>query len=169
MNKLKLLPLINTALIIGLGLFYIFNTSNKKESIVLVDNVKLFNEFNMTKEIRTIEEKKIAKKKQTLDSLFNIYRSIENKDSEQFKSIETQMSINNRMLQDIQNNYSNNLSQKVWIRINSYLKEYSEKNKLKLILGNNGSGNVLCSDEILNITDKALEYVNLKYEGHTIE
>nr|WP_321234627.1 OmpH family outer membrane protein [uncultured Psychroserpens sp.] len=169
MNKIKFLPLINTVLIIGLALVYIFNSVDKKETIVYVDNVKLFNEFNMTKEIRAVEEKKMAAKKKTIDSLFNKYQTIEDKESQASKKLEVQISYINKELQDIQNNYANDLTQKVWSRLNAYLKNYGEDKELTFIMGSNGNGNVMFSKTSNDATEAIIFYVNQKYEGYNLQ
>ncbi|MCK8482229.1 OmpH family outer membrane protein [Psychroserpens algicola] len=162
MNKLKLLPLINTLLIIGLILFYVFNaTSNNKESIVYVNNAKLFNEFQMTKEMRTIGEDQMQEKRKILDGLVTNYQSIEDKTSEASQSLQNRIVILNQELQEFQQDYFNSVNQKITDRLDVYLEEFGKAKGLKFILGSN----ILYVEDTIEVTDEALQYINQRYNG----
>ncbi|MBQ0740892.1 hypothetical protein J9332_42125, partial [Aquimarina celericrescens] len=61
---------------------------------------------------------------------------------------------------------SKDMHEKIWGRLNQYIKEYGEINKCKIILGTQGNGNIFYGKEGVDITTKILEYVNTKYEGN---
>ena len=167
MKKINVLYLINIGLIIIILIFGVlhYNTSNR-QTMAYVNNIKLFNGFNMVKDIKTIEERKMKAKEEALDSLFTLFQSIPNKETDLAKSLQLKMASGSKELQEYQNNVANDLSQQVWTRLNSYIKEYSLKKDLKIVFGSNGSGNVMFADENFDITDDFIEFSNLRYEGN---
>ena len=169
MKNLKILPIINTIIIIALLLFVGFNMLNgNKTEIVYVDNIRLFNAFNMTKEIRSIKERKITNQNRVLDSIYSIYQDIDDKESGDAKTLQSKISKSNKTLQDLQSNYTNNIPSQVWVRLNSYLKEYGKQQNLKIIFGTSGNGNIMFAEENINITEQLIEYINERYEGKTL-
>jgi outer membrane protein len=51
------------------------------------------------------------------------------------------------------------------IQINKYVEEYAKENNYDVILGGNGSGNIMYLKNDINITDDVLVYINKKYNG----
>lgn len=166
MNKLTHLPIINSIILVLLIIFSLYGYLNDKSQIAYVDNVKLFNGFNMTKDISTLEERKIKGMKKHLDSLFSAFQSVEDKESDKAKQLQAQIARSNEAFQKKQDDYVNNLNQQVWSRLNQYIKEYSTNNNLEVVLGTSGDGNLMFAKETLDITDKIIEYSNFKYEGN---
>ncbi|AXT18310.1 OmpH family outer membrane protein [Flavobacteriaceae bacterium AU392] len=167
MTKFNKLTLINSLLLIitiCISLFIYFQYKNQQD-LVYIDNIKLFNAFNMTKEIRSIEEAKINVAGKQIDSLYNRLQTLTDKDSS-FKSLQQEITYKSKAFQELRDNYTQNLSQDVWNRLNIYIKEYAEKNNLEIILGTSGDGNVMYAQEGINITNNILEFSNQKYEGN---
>jgi outer membrane protein len=146
-----------------IGTYYYTDQNNQE--VVYVDSVKLFSGFNMTKDIKKIEEAKINKQGKELDSLYAIFQVVTDKETPPFKNLQQQIANKSKVFQELQDNYKYTLSNKVWKRLNAYVKEYAQNNSLKIVLGANGYGNVLFGDESLDITDQILEFSNKKYEG----
>lgn len=169
MNKLRLITIINSILILGLivsALVYYFDKNeNKKEELVFVDNTKLFNEFNMTKEIKLREEATMKVLKYKIDSLYVIYKGL-NKKSKQAKSLEIELNSKSEVLKNVQDNYTNNLTQNVWTRLNEYMSQYGKNNNLTILFGTTGNGNIMYAKEGANITNSVLSFCNKKYEGN---
>ncbi|NHN27980.1 OmpH family outer membrane protein [Flavobacterium jejuense] len=163
-NKWSLLALINSVLIILLTGFILYKFSNSSEKIVYVDNNKLFEEFRMTKEMKKIGEKEFNKKKANLDSL---YLEIQREDlSKEIKEIMMKEFVSKRDdFDQFNQSFAIEESEKIWLRIASYSKEFSKENNYKIIVGSNDKRNVLFADESLDVTRKLLEYVNKKYAG----
>ncbi|PKV51941.1 periplasmic chaperone for outer membrane proteins Skp [Aquimarina sp. MAR_2010_214] len=152
-------------LIVIFTAFYFFKSSST--DVVYVDNVKLFNGFNMSQDLGKINNKKITKQKKKLDSLYTIYsilRKQENK--EKALELEMQLRTEDQELKKMNEYLSKDISQKVWTRLNQYVKEYGIANQCKIILGTQGVGNIMYAQEEIDITTKVLEYANAKYEGN---
>nr|WP_298320900.1 OmpH family outer membrane protein [uncultured Aquimarina sp.] len=141
--------------------------SRSESNIVYVDNVTLFNGFNMSKDLGKINNEKITKQKKKLDSLYTIYSIFkEQKNTEKATSLEIQLRSEDQELRKINEYFSNDVSQQVWNRLNQYIKEYGEANEYKIILGTQGNGNIMFAENGIDITEKILEYANNKYEGN---
>nr|WP_298541189.1 OmpH family outer membrane protein [uncultured Aquimarina sp.] len=149
-------------------IFVLFSFFNRSESnIVYVDNVTLFNGFNMSKDLGKINNEKITKQKKKLDSLYTIYSIFkEQKNTEKATALENQLRSEDQELRKINEYFSNEMSQQVWNRLNQYIKEYGEANQYKIILGTQGNGNIMFAQDGVDITTTVLEYANTKYEGN---
>ena len=63
--------LVCNVLLIAIVIFYASWTYTQTPKIVYVDNVKLFNDFSMTKELKNSGEKEFNLKKLKVDSLYS--------------------------------------------------------------------------------------------------
>jgi len=167
-NLNKLLPVINVVLTIGILLFlafYITSISDKNE-YVYVDNIKLFNGFNMSKDLSDIHTKKIKRQTKKLDSLYQLFQiDIKSKDENKIKLSQQKVQKEDEVLSEMKNYFSKEVSQKIWDRLNLYIGEYGKSLQCKIILGTQGGGNVMYADESVDVTDALLKYANAKYEG----
>lgn len=68
-------------------------------------------------------------------------------------------------LQQFNQQFAYEETQKIWKRLYSYIDEFSSQKKYKLIIGSEKKEDVLYSDEELNITKELINFVNSKYEG----
>jgi Skp family chaperone for outer membrane proteins len=165
MNRFKFLPLVNTFLIVIFFVFYIISFLNKETDLVFVDQTKLFNEFHMTKEEKANEERKMISVKENLDSIFNKYQNVLDKESQQALVLRSQIEVNNKLLQDIQGNYISVITPKILTRLNTYIQEYANVNSLEFVLSSDTSKKVIYVNSSLDYTNAILEYVNSRYEG----
>lgn len=146
-------------------LFFAF--FNPKQDIAYVDNVELFNGFNMSKDLGQANNFKLKAQKKKLDSLYNIYSIFrEQGDNEKTKALELQLRSEDQELKRMNEYLSKDLSEKVWSRLNQYVKEYGESKRYKVVLGTQGYGNVMYAKDGIDITADMLIYSNEKYEGH---
>ena len=169
MHKLNKHSVINSILLLILtiiGFNHYYNNSKLKPDIVYINNLKLFNEFNMTKDIKIIEDAKINKQKKELDSLYVVFQNVTNKDDNSFGKLQQHIAHKSKVFQELQDNYKYNLSNTVWNRLNDYIKEYGLSNNLKIIIGAVGNGNIMYGKESLDITDELIHFSNSKYEGN---
>ncbi len=166
-NSSKIIVSILVVLVIVVTIlsFYVFKPSTPE--IVYVDNVQLFNGFHMSKDLGKINGDKINTQKKKLDSLYSIYSIFrEQQNEEKAQELETQLRSEDQELKKMNEYFSKDLSQKVWNRLNQYIKEYSETKAYKIVLGTQGTGNIMYAQEGIDITEEVLIYVNEKYEGN---
>jgi outer membrane protein len=162
-NKIKILPIVNFLALIMIVFFYVHERITKKEEIVYVDNVKLFDNFQMTRELKSIGEKEYKFRKNEIDS---IYSKLQIELNSQEKEGLMKMLISKREEFDYFNqNYSTIEAEKIWSRIDSYVKAYSEENKFKIIISSSSTRDVLYAEKEIDITQELTEYINKKYEG----
>ncbi|WP_435261216.1 OmpH family outer membrane protein [Tenacibaculum sp. nBUS_03] len=165
---------INSALIISLVIIYFL--ANNNEKVVYIDNVKLYNEFHMTKELGGINEKKYKPILIKFDSLVNRLKSMEvrlNKqqkitknEEEEYMKLKRMVVSGDTEVQKLRSQVKMEINKKVWERLNGYVREFGEEYQYDIILGAQGQGNIMYSGEQFNVTDEFIEYANLKYEGH---
>lgn len=139
-------------------------TYNNSPKIVYVDNIKLFDNFNMTKELKNSGEKEFNLKKMTVDSLYAKLQSPKISSSEK-KLIMQQFVQQKEELEQFNQYFAAEQSSKIWARIKSYSSEFSKENKYQLIIGSENKINVLFADENIDVTNDLLTYINKKYEG----
>lgn len=164
-QSLFVIVFINLAAVIFLLFFVFFKPENR---IVYINNVELFNGFNMSKDLGGKHKSEISKLEKSFDSLVTIY-NIFSEQKNQPKIQETQVLLKQKEQQLLQlNDYlTKEVSQQVWNRLNVYIKEYGKQRNYQYILGTQGNGNLMYveDEEALNVTESLLEYANSKYEG----
>lgn len=140
----------------------VFQSCFSKPDVVYVDNVQLFEGFNMTKEMKKIGENQFNLQKSKIDSL---YSKIQNSPSADKQILMKEYIGLKENLQQFNQQFAYEETQKIWKRLNSYINEFSSQKKYKLIIGSEKKEDVLYSDEELNITKELINFVNSKYEG----
>jgi outer membrane protein len=163
-NTTKALLICNALLISALTVFLVLNYIQIQPKTVYVDNIKLFDNFNMTKELKISGEKEFNLKKLNVDSLYAKLQLPEISSSEK-KILMSQFVQQKEELEQFNQYFATEQSSKIWARIKSYSSEFSKENKYQLIIGSENKMNVLYADESIDITNDLLTYINKKYEG----
>jgi len=158
------LIIINLLLITVLTIFITLKLNSSKINVAYVNNVKVFENFNMTKELKKAGEKEFNKRKLHLDSL---YLKLQSPDISSFdkKNLMQQFLREKEELNQFNDYFASEQSAKIWIRIKSYSSEFSKENDYQLIINSDDKGNVLFAAESIDVTDNFLAYINKKYEG----
>ena len=166
--------MINSILLIVIAIIYMINSSSKK--IVYIDNVKLYNEFNMTKELGTIHEKKYQPFLRKFDSLVNTLKNVENKlnkqqkitkkEEEEYMSLKRLVVSADAEVQELRSKVKMDINKMVWERLNAYVQEFGRNYNYDIILGAQGQGNIMYSEEKFEATQQFIDYANSKYEGN---
>ncbi len=174
--------IINSIFLIAIIAFLIrkndFDNKNNHQNfnIAYIDNIKIFSNFNMTKDLSKINEKKYASKIKAFDSLVVKIKTMENylkkqrhiskKEKLNYAKIQKIVIEKDKELKRIQENVKNEINVKVWKRLNEYIVMFGKKKKLNLILGAQGNGNIMYGNSKINITDSFIKFANNKYEGN---
>jgi outer membrane protein len=164
-NTQTILIVINVILILLVSFCLIKNFTHTNTKIVYVDNEKLFDNFNMTKELKRSGEKEFNSKKTVTDSLYKKINSSGITLSEK-KVLMQQFIQSKEDLEQFNQNFALEVSTKIWSRIHSYTSEFSKENKYQLIIGSQNKQSVLFADENIDVTNELLIYLNKKYEGY---
>ncbi len=163
-NKFYLLTIANAILIVGLVSFLFFKSFYNSPKIIYVDNVKLFDGFNMTKQMKQIGEKEFNAQKTILDSLYAKIQSDKISAVEK-KQLMPEFIQRKEGLEQFNQNFASQETLKIWSRIHSYIEEYSKETDYELILGSQNKQTVFYANEKVDKTDELLAYINKKYEG----
>lgn len=163
-NKFNLLLVLNLFLIVITVCLLTFRLVESNNRIVCVDNTKLFDGFNMTKEMKRVGEKEFNARKLVLDSLYLKLQSPTISESDK-KMIMQQFVQGKQELEQFNKNFGAEESSKILARIHGYVNEFAQENKYHLIMGSQNKQTVLFADENSDVTDELLEYINKKYEG----
>ena len=134
---------------------------------------KLYNAFNYKKELESEYKNLESRRKGILDSLKLSYnmqitqiKGNSSKDAskqieilhEQYKLKEDQFKQDNSALAD-------KYTQQILSQLNQYVQEFGKLNNYSYILGANSNGTLMYARDADNITDKAINFINKKYEG----
>lgn len=139
-------------------LHLIFST----KQVVYVDNLKLFDGFNMTKEMKKIGEKQFLSQKSQLDSLL---LKIQKGNPAEQQALMKEYVLRKENLTKATQEYAYAESQKIWKRLESYIQDFSKEKNYSLIVGSDKRQDVLYVSEDVDITSDLINYVNSKYEG----
>lgn len=163
------LSIVNTIGILVIAYFFAL-----KPNQAYIDNVSVFQEFTLTKELEKQKNDIEMKRIQVLVRLENDLDEVKSKLSEtpnnkdlQYKFSRLNEEINTIIQKfdeqnlELKNKYDN----EIWTKLNQYIKEYGEKNKLKIIFGVSGQGNIMYAKEGIDKTEEIIKYVNERYKG----
>ncbi|MBF4494417.1 OmpH family outer membrane protein [Flavobacterium sp. JLP] len=141
----------------------VFINFNKNSKIVYVDNSQVFNNFNMTKELKLVGEKEFNSKKLHVDSL---YQKIQFSATATERKVLMQEFIQSKEeLEQFNQVFASEQSSKILARIKSYSAKFSEENDYNLIIGSDTKTNILFASEDIDVTNDLVSYINKKYEG----
>lgn len=168
--KKYILPIAGIVVLITTSCFI---TVNKTPKVAYVELEKLYNDFSMKKEL----EAKLNNVKQTRQSILDslkiqlnaLSRSIKSeKEKEAIRDFEIRKQeflIKQQNFEQDNEATTQAYSSQIWKQINQYVKDYGKQNNYTLLMGADGSGNVMYADEANNITTEVSEYINAKYSG----
>lgn len=147
----------------GVIVWFINVRSMKK--IAVVDAVRLFDSYNMKKDLENGAKAKLEADSRQMDSASNklkMAQAIRND-----TAIRTWTNACIFLKQQLQNDYSKtnrDINTQVWKRLNPVINDYGKLKGFHLIIGANGMGTVLYDDSYLDVTDDMIKYVNKRYE-----
>jgi outer membrane protein len=156
--------LVNALLVSVLAVFLLFYFFKSNKEIVYVDNVKLFDGFIMTKEMKRAGEKEFNSRKSVLDNLYSDLQSPAISASEK-KQLMQQFIQGKEELEQFNQVFGSEQTAKIWSRIKSYTAKFSKDKNYQLVIGSDNKQTVLFADDKIDVTNELLTYLNKKYEG----
>lgn len=139
------------------------------QQTVVIDIVKVFNEFNLKKDLEKRVEHRLNEYTNGIDSLKGVYTALVNNHAEAsaLSGISTAIDTMQLRTQRAYEIGNKNINEQVWVRLNSLLTEYGDEHHYRLIIGANGMGTVLYNRKGLDKTEELIKFINSKYElGH---
>jgi outer membrane protein len=150
-------------LVTGISVYYLLQKQDKK--IGVIDAVKLFDQFNMKKELEAKAKVKLQAMGKQMDSVNNLFKMAQAiKNQEEEKKMEYLVNYYKATLNKAYEQSNHDINEQVWKHLNKALDDYGKKKALHLIIGANGMGSVLYNDDYYDLTNDAIQYVNKKYE-----
>jgi outer membrane protein len=126
--------------------------------------MKLFDGFNMTKEMKKVGEKEFNARKRILDSLYSKLQLPSIPESQK-KAMMTQFVQGKQELEQFNQSFAAAEVTKIWSRIHDYTKDFSKENNYQLVVASDTKNTILFASESIDVTNDLLSYINKKYEG----
>lgn len=142
-----------------------FVVAGQQKKIGVVDAVKLFDQFDMKKELETRAKEKLVTISRQADSIGNqLQMAKAAKNEDDTKRLTYAYTYAKSNLENEYKQSNQDINQQVWKRLNVMVDEYGKQKGLHLIIGANGMGSVLYEDGYYDLTDDLIKHVNKKYE-----
>lgn len=142
---------------------YLINGRVKK--IGVVDAVRLFDGYNMKKEMEDKAKGKLQTLGRQMDSVTNLYNMAKaGKNEDEIKRLAYAANYMKASLEEEYKRSNQEINQQVWKRLNIAMDAYGKNKGIHLIIGANGMGTVLYNDDYYDLTTDAIKFVNSKYE-----
>lgn len=150
-----------------------FISSNYTNKIAYVQLATVYDEFPMKKELESNLMKVQNARKIILDSLQIQLNSLSlsvksEKDIDAIRLFQVKKQeylIKQQNFEEDNELMTQNYTSQIWKQINQYVKDYGTQNEYTFILGADGSGNLMYSDDKKDITKEVSLYINERYAG----
>ncbi|MGV3631920.1 MAG: OmpH family outer membrane protein [Bacteroidota bacterium] len=164
-KKIKITIISTLVLLSGLCVYLLFtNTRAKNEKIVYMDNVKVFDSFEMKKDYDLLIGKELQSESAELDSLANLIGSYGLKGDTLYAfSLKKDYFLRKQSFDKKFSQLSQKYTQAVYEKLNGYIKEFAESKSYDLVLGASGEGNIMFVSEKLDVSEELITYINSKY------
>ncbi len=176
MNSKNVIRIIVGATVIsGVVLLNYWLCGKQQNTIVWVNLSKVYNEFDLKKELEGKFKIVQTERKKILDSLELNLKVLGNqveltKGKDEVKLYEFQMKREEYLTKKEQFEQDNaqlqgDYNQQVLTQINQYVKEYALSNNYSYVLGADGTGTLMFANDGKEVTGDILVYINNKYKG----
>ncbi len=163
---------------LGLGISVWIYVLQHKPKTAYVQLGKLYENFNMKKELEKKYEKISMSRKNILDSLEINLRSLsgqiellkENDPArkskiQDFELLRQDYLMKKKNFSEDTERTSQQYDEEIWKQLNQYVNDYGKENEYTYIYGAQGNGSLMYGSEKEDITGQVNEYVNHKYKG----
>jgi outer membrane protein len=171
-NKI-LVPVVAGCSLLLLWMVWDLKSSQQKFGFVMID--KVFEGFDMKKELQNEFESNAQARIAVLDSLELKLKFINSTLSEKSKPSEEELTQLNFLQRDyvekreeillINQRESEEFDRQIFQQINQYISEYGKENGYTYLFGTDGSGSLMYADGAEDVTDQVIVYINDKYNG----
>lgn len=147
--------------------FSMWYTNSKEKKVRYVDLIKVYQAFELT---NMYEEKLTSLNEEgqrRMDSLsYQISLLDQKKSTDELRFLQQAFLQTRHNYNSERERLSGEFDNAIWKQLNQYLEEFSKEKELDVLLGANGTGNVLSGNPELDVTEEAIEYVNEKFNGN---
>ncbi|GAA4454333.1 OmpH family outer membrane protein [Rurimicrobium arvi] len=131
---------------------------SKSDGPVYIDIGRLVGGYKFKKDMELEGQSNLYKIRNTVDSLKLINQTNPS------PLLATQLTNAQNAFDKYQAYLEQDMTAKVWERLNPQLEEFGKEMGYRIIIGANGRGTVLYGSSSIDVTEKAIEFVNHKYE-----
>ncbi len=147
---------------------YNFISLQQQPKIFYVRAEVVFNEFKMTKELKESYEGTQAARANILDSLMLEMKIADLKgNKERLSNLQREYLTKKNMFEEQNQELTNSYDEKVWLRINEYVKQYCQKAGYDILLATSTNGSFMYGGEKYDKTKELMEFMNAAYTGGT--
>lgn len=157
MKKTERALLYVTALLVLLSTGFMVLQLTERKKVVYVDIGKLLDGYKLKKDLEAAGTQNLYRIKNVVDSLKMIRKA------GSAPLLDSQLVHAEAAFNEYYGYYSQEISKKVWERLNPLLEQFGKEKKLQLVVGANGAGTVLYGDKASDMTEEAIKYVNEHY------
>jgi len=159
------------------GLIYLYLLSGKQnENVVFINTSEVFDQFTLKKELEMKLTQTKNARQAVLDSLelqFKILleqAEIKNKkiivSKEDIELKRKEYLLKKQKFEEDNEMLARQYDEQIWNQLNQYIQDYGKEKELDIIMGTTGQGNLMYADNVLNITNTIVEYVNRRFTGN---
>lgn len=142
---------------------YVERSERKKTAVV--DAIKLFDQFNMKKELEETAKVKLQAISKQVDSVTNLLQMAKaTRNEDEIKKLQYVLEYMNSVMENAYKESNTDINAQVWKRLNPIIDQYGKANGLHLIIGANGMGSVLYQDDYYDLTADLIKFANKTYE-----
>lgn len=136
------------------------------KKIAVADAVRLFDQFNMKKEMEAKAKLKLDVLNKRADSVNSELQMAQAaKDEKAVEKLSYAYSYLRTLLEEEYAKSNRDINEQVWKRLNPAVDAFGKKTGLHVIIGANGMGSVLYNDDYYDVTPELIKFVNGSYEG----
>lgn len=167
MNKKIIFLSLAVVIIAFCTVSFIFSDKEEnQQKVVFIENNTVFESFQMKKDYDKILEKDLMVESQRLDSLGNLLNRMNQDTKIQGSVLETAKGnyfAEKKVFEEHFSKLSKEYTSKVYERLNTYIQEFGQQNKYRMIVGANGQGNVMYVENSADVTKELIAFINKEY------
>ncbi|MFA6152612.1 MAG: OmpH family outer membrane protein [Chitinophagaceae bacterium] len=130
----------------------------QKPAVAYIDISKMVEGYKFKKDMEAEGTKNLYHIKNTVDSLKLVQKMGSN------QLVDSQVMYAERAFEQYYTYSNQEMTKKIWERLNPLLEEFGKERNYELIIGANGAGSLLYGSKKNDVTDEAIVFINKKYE-----
>lgn len=160
-NKLTILLILIFGIACTSAGFYI---NSKVNRIVVIDVIKILNEYEFKKELEGEAEGKLMVLRNKIDSLGGILELANSKQEALPQKLLEEYQFWQMKMNEAYEASNSSINEKVWKRLNPLIDDFGKKNNIRIMIGANGMGTVLYNANSVSMTSELIEFINKNYK-----
>ncbi len=171
LNKILCIFILQAAAILFLFGWVFLKRSN---DLIYIDNISLYKSFKLTGELEAKSQSIFSQRAHILDSLETNLETLigQIKDngnnelvSKNYENAKEELLLTRGRFNDDNAAIVQKFEDEIWTQLNQYVKDFGDEEKLDIIFGVAGKGNIMYAKEGIDRTEEVINYVNRRYQG----